>query len=123
MDLEVVVPEAMAPDLLRWSNQMVAMYQASRTRQTEDAAATAAADFSDFMLEKVDAGKIGQASLELGAGRSKAGDSVDFSVGFDRLAKCGDKISAGGVIARIHASSKASSERAEAAVLEAVSIG
>lgn len=43
------VPEALAPDLLRWSNAMVAMYQAGRTRAIEDAAAQAAAEFSDFL--------------------------------------------------------------------------
>ncbi|MEP2029891.1 MAG: cytochrome P450 [Paracoccaceae bacterium] len=48
------VPEEMAPDLLRWSNQMVAMYQANRTRQTEDAAAAAATDFSHFMRGYID---------------------------------------------------------------------
>lgn len=43
------VPEAMAPDLLRWSNAMVGMYQAGRTPAMEDAAVTAAQDFSDFL--------------------------------------------------------------------------
>lgn len=43
------VPEEMAPDLLRWSNAMVSMYQARRTREMEDAAASAAQDFSDFL--------------------------------------------------------------------------
>ncbi|MFY2826405.1 cytochrome P450 [Ruegeria sp. MALMAid1280] len=43
------VPEGMSPDLLRWSHAMVAMYQASRTRETEDAAAAAAQDFTDFL--------------------------------------------------------------------------
>lgn len=43
------VPEDMAPDLLRWSNAMVAMYQAGRSRDVEDAAATAAAEFSAFL--------------------------------------------------------------------------
>jgi cytochrome P450 len=43
------VPEAMAPDLLRWSAAMVAMYQAGRTRAIEDAANTAAREFSDFL--------------------------------------------------------------------------
>ena len=37
------VPEAMADDLLAWSNAMVAMYQARRARAMEDAAAAAAA--------------------------------------------------------------------------------
>ncbi|MFA8385348.1 MAG: cytochrome P450 [Pelagibaca sp.] len=48
------VPDDMAPHLLRWSNAMVAMYQASRTRATEDAAAQAAADFSDFLRRYID---------------------------------------------------------------------
>lgn len=43
------VPEAMGDDLLRWSNAMVRMYLAHRTRAVEDAAAIAAQDFSDFM--------------------------------------------------------------------------
>ncbi|MBM2322447.1 MULTISPECIES: cytochrome P450 [Marivita] len=48
------VPDDMAPQLLRWSNAMVAMYQASRTRATEDAAAQAARDFSDFLRRYID---------------------------------------------------------------------
>lgn len=48
------VPDDMAPQLLRWSNAMVAMYQASRTRDTEDAAARAATDFSDFLRRYID---------------------------------------------------------------------
>ena len=43
------VPEAMADQLLAWSNAMVGMYQARRTRATEDAAATATTEFSDFL--------------------------------------------------------------------------
>ncbi len=43
------VPEEMAPQLLKWSNAMVAMYMAKRDRAVEDAANTAAREFSDFM--------------------------------------------------------------------------
>ena len=43
------VPEAMAPDLLRWSNAMVQMYQARRTRDEEVAAAAAAEEFATFL--------------------------------------------------------------------------
>ena len=43
------VPEDRAPDLLAWSNAMVAMYQARRTRATEDAAAAASRAFADFL--------------------------------------------------------------------------
>ncbi|MCR9148899.1 MAG: cytochrome P450 [Rhodobacteraceae bacterium] len=43
------VPEERADDLLAWSNAMVAMYQARRSRETEEAAATAAAEFAAFI--------------------------------------------------------------------------
>ena len=43
------VPEAMGDDLLRWSSAMVAMYQAGRSRAVEDAANTAATEFTDFL--------------------------------------------------------------------------
>ncbi|MEM9438496.1 MAG: cytochrome P450, partial [Pseudomonadota bacterium] len=43
------VPEAMAPDLLHWSNTMVAMYQTGRTREVEEKAAQAASEFAIFL--------------------------------------------------------------------------
>ncbi len=47
------VPEAMAPDLLRWSNAMVQMYQARRTRADEDAAVAATEEFVAFLRDYV----------------------------------------------------------------------
>ncbi|GGE20882.1 cytochrome P450 [Primorskyibacter flagellatus] len=47
------VPEDRTPDLLRWSHAMVAMYQARRDRAVEDAAAEAAAAFTDFLTAYV----------------------------------------------------------------------
>ncbi len=48
------VPESLAPDLLKWSNAMVMMYQAGRSPQQEEHAATAAQEFSDFLRGYVD---------------------------------------------------------------------
>ena len=48
------VPEEMAPDLLRWSHDMVAMYQANRTRDTEDKAAQSAQEFTTFLEDYID---------------------------------------------------------------------
>ena len=48
------VPEQMAPDLLRWSNDMVLMYQARRTRALEDRAIAASIAFRDFMHSYID---------------------------------------------------------------------
>jgi cytochrome P450 len=43
------VPEAMAPDLLRWSNAMVRMHQAGRTATDEDMAVSATKEFVAFL--------------------------------------------------------------------------
>lgn len=43
------VPDDMSEQLLRWSNAMVAMYQARRDRSVEDKAATAASEFGDYL--------------------------------------------------------------------------
>ena len=48
------VPEAMAPDLLRWSNAMVTMYQAGRTRDEEDRAVAATTEFVAFLRDHLD---------------------------------------------------------------------
>jgi unspecific monooxygenase len=49
------VPEAMSDDLLRWSNAMVGMYMAGRTRDTEDRAVAATEAFVAFMRSYVEA--------------------------------------------------------------------
>ncbi len=43
------VPESMSDDLLRWSNAMVGMYMAGRTRDTEDRAVAATESFVAFL--------------------------------------------------------------------------
>lgn len=48
------VPGTMAPDLLRWSNAMVAMYQARRDPTIESAANAAAAEFSTYLKTLID---------------------------------------------------------------------
>lgn len=49
------VPETMADDLLRWSNAMVGMYMAGRTRAMEDRAIAATLDFTAFLKGYIDA--------------------------------------------------------------------
>ena len=43
------VPDDMAPQILAWSHDMVAMYQARRDREVEDRAVAATIAFSDYM--------------------------------------------------------------------------
>jgi cytochrome P450 len=47
------VPEARADDLLAWSNAMVSMYQARRTREIEDRAVAATLAFRGFVEETI----------------------------------------------------------------------
>ncbi|MDX8348540.1 cytochrome P450 [Cognatiyoonia sp. IB215446] len=47
------VPGVHADDLLRWSNAIVAMYQARRTCEIEDAAIAATNAFTEFMRETI----------------------------------------------------------------------
>ena len=47
------VPEDRAPDLLAWSNAMVGMYQARRTRAEEDAAVAATLAFTAFLRDHI----------------------------------------------------------------------
>lgn len=70
----------------------------------------------------VDAGLIGQASVQLGAGRARAADGIDHAVGFDRLVKIGEAVDAGQSLCRIHARTRADFEMAEAMVLSAIPI-
>ncbi|CAN0585314.1 unnamed protein product, partial [Ectocarpus sp. 12 AP-2014] len=48
------VPEADGPQMLDWSHRMVAMYQASRTRETEDSAARASAEFTAYLRDYIE---------------------------------------------------------------------
>jgi pyrimidine-nucleoside phosphorylase len=67
-----------------------------------------------------DAGMVGQSALELGAGRSRSSDPVDFAVGFDRLIKTDVYIERGDLIARIHAQSESAADRAEQQLRQAL---
>jgi pyrimidine-nucleoside phosphorylase len=71
---------------------------------------------------RVDAGMVGQAALQLGAGRARASDGVDHAVGFDRLVKCGERIHQGQPLCRIHARTAVDFEIAEALLEKAIRI-
>ena len=53
-------------------------------------------------LTRLDALEIGRLCVELGAGRAKAGDAVDFSVGVECLKKEGDAVEHGETVVRVH---------------------
>jgi len=57
-------------------------------------------------VEKLDAEKVGVASVHLGAGRVKKEDSIDHSVGIILEKKIGSKVEKGDVLAYVHANSE-----------------
>jgi thymidine phosphorylase len=74
------------------------------------------------VIEGFDAGLVGQAALQLGAGRSRAADKVDFAVGFDRILKCGERVHQGDPLCRVHARTGVDYEMAAALLDQAVTI-
>jgi len=57
-------------------------------------------------VEKIDAEKIGIASMLLGAGRMKKDDKIDHSVGIELLKKIGDEVKEGDPLVRVYFSSR-----------------
>jgi thymidine phosphorylase len=55
------------------------------------------------VIKRIDAETIGRAALFLGAGRARAGDSVDFAVGFSQIKKVGERIEPNEPLLYVHA--------------------
>ena len=70
-------------------------------------------------LSQINARIIGEAAVELGAGRAKKGDPVDHAVGFEILHKVGDKVKLGEPLFVVHADDPEKLARAKVAVLAA----
>ena len=70
-------------------------------------------------LSQINARLVGEASVDLGAGRAKKGDPIDHAVGFEILHKVGDNVEKGEPLFVIHANEAAKLAQAKAAVLSA----
>lgn len=71
-------------------------------------------------ISKTDTEAIGVSSSLLGAGRTKAGDPIDYSAGIEIYAKTGDFVKRGDVIAKFYTSSESLIPSAEAKYLGAL---
>jgi thymidine phosphorylase len=67
------------------------------------------ADRSGFVTQ-CNARLIGEVIRDLGAGRLTKESAINYDVGVDRLAKPGELVKAGNVLARIHAASRTESK-------------
>ncbi len=55
------------------------------------------------LIERMDAEMIGRAALFLGAGRSRAEDTIDFAVGFSQIKKVGQRVEPHEPLMMVHA--------------------
>ncbi len=70
-------------------------------------------------LAEIHAGEIGLAAVDLGAGRAKKGDPLDYAVGFEILHKVGERVKKGEPLFKVHASDADKLAQARARVLAA----
>jgi pyrimidine-nucleoside phosphorylase len=71
-------------------------------------------------IASVDAAQVGMTSVELGAGRAKKGDPIDYAVGLIVYHKVGDQVGAGEALFTVHANDEAKLAAAEKRLLAAV---
>jgi pyrimidine-nucleoside phosphorylase len=74
-------------------------------------------------ITQVAAEEIAIASFELGAGREKKGDSIDFGVGLELHVKVGDKVKVGAPLVTIHAHAQSQLAPCRARLEQAIEIG
>lgn len=74
------------------------------------------------IVRRMDAGVIGHVILELGGGRAKADDQIDYAVGCDEIVKTGTEVNFGDPLLRVHARTDDALDAAIARLQEAVTI-
>jgi len=70
-------------------------------------------------ISQINARAVGEASVELGAGRARKGDPIDHAVGFEILHKVGDQVKKGEPLFVIHANDSEKLTQARQVVLRA----
>ena len=73
-------------------------------------------------IEHIDTGKIGIISCNLGAGRNKKEDAIDYTAGITITAKTGEFVNKGDVIAKLYTSKKFDIQELNAMYLNAITI-
>ncbi len=73
-------------------------------------------------VTKMDAGTIGLASLQLGAGRKSSADAIDYAVGISSIRKTGCTVTSGEPLLQVHARSESDADAAIQALASAIDI-
>ena len=100
--------------------------QGGDVRQVDDPSLLPAAPLVEVVaapqsgwLMGINAREIGEASVDLGAGRARKGDTIDMGVGFVIHHKVGDRVLIGDPLFTVHASSKEKMAQAKSRLLAA----
>ncbi|WP_186156935.1 thymidine phosphorylase [Burkholderia gladioli] len=75
------------------------------------------------VVQRVDCRGLGLAVVALGGGRTRAEDSIDYSVGLSDLVELGQQVDAGDPLGYVHARDQAAAARALAEVQRAYTLG
>lgn len=75
------------------------------------------------VVTAMDTYAIGMAVVELGGGRQRAEDAIDYAVGFDQFIQLGQAVDLATPIAMIHAQSEQAWQRAAQRLTQAITIG
>ncbi len=74
-------------------------------------------------VQRMNTMALGTAAQEMGAGRAKADDQIDYAVGFVLRVRIGDRVTPGTPLCELHARTGADADRAEQAIRRAVEYG
>ena len=74
-------------------------------------------------VQRIATTAVGEAALGLGAGRLRKEDEIDHAVGILCIAKRGDEVAVGDVIAQVHARTEESADAAAAEIATAYRVG
>jgi pyrimidine-nucleoside phosphorylase len=102
----------------RWDEMLSAQgadLQAFREKLEQDSTASTAVELTADRaghVTRADARLIGEIIRDLGGGRLTRDSRLNYDVGMDRLAKPGDAVQCGSVLARVHAADAAQAEAA-----------
>jgi len=137
LDLAIRVANAPRDQLQRWLQDGTAWKKFVTMVEAQDGDATALEKMTQIhrapvireikakrrgRIAKMDAQRIGRASLLLGGGRQTADDAIDFAVGVSDLKKVGESVEPGEVLMCVHARAEKSCERAVLMLNGAVAI-
>ncbi|RPE66336.1 thymidine phosphorylase [Pacificibacter maritimus] len=78
---------------------------------------------SSGFISQFDGRALGNVVVDLGGGRAQAADKIDPAVGLSNICRLGDHMTPDTLIATLHARSPEAADRAEAAILQAITIG